>query len=76
MPVQFLSGLQGAVRFSFGVGRLKLAHVDRIPFRIARLGEAGVRDRVVQQWDDTPPAQRDAVSMGLLGCQLAIAPAH
>ena len=66
LPASFLAELRGAVGLVVGVGRKKLAFLDRIPFLIARIDEPEVRPRILQQWEEAAEADRDAVSAEFL----------
>ena len=58
----FLASAVGAVRLVVGVGRKKLAYLDRVPLLLARIQEPGVAVRCTQEFDATDPARRDFVS--------------
>ncbi len=52
----------GAVRLVAGVGREKLAYLDRVPLLLARIQEPGVAVRCTKEFDATDPARRDFIS--------------
>ena len=57
---------QGSIAMIVTVGRDKLSFLDVIPYLLCRLGEAGVRDRIVRQWREIPAEAHDPVSIEFL----------
>ena len=57
---------QGLWRRTVAALKVKVAFLDRVPYVLARVGEPGVRDRVLQQWDSRPPTHHDSVTRHFL----------
>ena len=57
-----LSEAQGCVFMVVGVGRRKFQFLQHIPYLFAKLGEPGVRDEVLKQWEAKPAATRHPAS--------------
>ena len=65
--LKFLGDSQGAVRCVVGVGRLKLAVLNRLPLLLARVGmEAGVVKRCVGEYTKTLVNMRDDITSSFL----------
>lgn len=58
--------LQGCVRTSYHLASRKLLFLDRVPYLLARLGEPGVRERCVQEWEACEPRGRHRVTREFL----------
>lgn len=56
----------GCVRVSFAFGVTALDYLDRVPVLLCRLGQPGVRHRVLQQFDAVPRCHHDAVTLEFL----------
>ena len=65
-----LEELRGCVRTAAAFGKQSLVYLDRIPLLCARLGEAGVRDRCIEQYAEAPRDKHDRVSIALLDPEL------
>eukprot|EP00959_Pyramimonas_sp_CCMP1952_P257765 5386482-Pyramimonas_sp.AAC.1 len=61
-PEIFLAQIQGAVGAATGLGKRKVAFLDKMPYLICQLGGPGVRDRCLQQYNEQTPSQRHDVS--------------
>ena len=57
---------QGCMRAAFLIGSEKVLHYDRIPFLLCRLGEPGVRDRCIDQFNQVDEALHHPLSAHLL----------
>ena len=64
--VRHLQECQGSIAMIVAVGRDKLGFLDIIPYLLGRLGEAGVRDRILAQWREIPAGAHDDVSKEFL----------
>ena len=64
--VRFCSDMQGVVRMSVLLGRQKLDFLNHIPYLLARLNEAGVKDRCVQEWRSRGPGSDNRISAEFL----------
>jgi hypothetical protein len=58
--------IKGAVRKVVGVGKLKIKHLDEIPYLFARLGEPGIKDRVIEQWKSASKDRHHPVSVHIM----------
>lgn len=57
-----LTQCQAVVRATYHLSHRKIAHLDRIPYLLARLSEPGVRSRCIEQWNSCDPSQHHRVS--------------
>ena len=62
----FLVSLQAMVRAVFSRSHQKIAFLDRIPLLIGRLGEPGVRKRILDQYAEQPKENHNKVSIEVL----------
>ena len=65
--LNFLREIQGCVRMAVGMGHDKIDYLDKIPYLFGRLGQPGVRDRVIAQWKSAPAARHAPLSIEFLG---------
>ena len=59
---ELLSQCQAVVRATYHLSVRKMAHLDRIPYLLARLAEPGVRSRCIEQWNSCDASQHHRVS--------------
>lgn len=64
--LEALSAAQGGCTMVHRLAQRKLQYLDCIPWLLGQLGRAGVRKRVIQQWDAHPPHRHDPVSVHFL----------
>lgn len=57
---------QGAVRFTCGLAREKVAYLEKVPYLLTRLPEAGVRARCLAQFDSVPPEKHHRITRWFL----------
>lgn len=62
----FLDQVQGCARKAFAIAVQKLDHLDKLPFLLARLGEPGVRGRVLYQYSEAPPERHHRLTNDFL----------
>ena len=73
--IQKLARAQGMINMVVGTGRRKTQFLDEIPYLLARLGEEGVKQRVLQQWNQVPPAgHHDIACFEFLGATSQLRP--
>jgi hypothetical protein len=51
----------------YGVGKLKIAFLEEVPYVLARLGEPGVKELAIEQWNSAPPEKHHPVSIMFFG---------
>lgn len=63
----FWTATQGCVRSTFGLAAEKLQYLDRIPWLLCRIDQAGVARRCIEQYDSVAPEYHHRVSTEFLG---------
>ena len=64
--VQVWQSAQGCARSTFALGSLKVRPFGSVPYLLARLGEPGVRDAVVTQFNAAPAEAHHPVTLKVL----------
>ena len=54
------------MRACANLGKRKVAHLDRVPYLLARLDQPGIRDRCLEQWQEVSAAEHDLVTREFL----------
>ena len=62
-----LHAAKGSVRAMYDILIDKMVHYDKLPYLRARLGEPGVRGRILLQYREAPPCQHHRVTNLFLG---------
>ena len=56
-----------AVLYAVDLGKKAIKEYDTVPFLFSRLDQAGVKQRILDQWHEVPPQEHDRITRRLLG---------
>ena len=63
LGIEFVDQCQAAVRLVCGLGRSKLAHLDKVPYLLARWGEGGIKEQALEQFASAAHTEHEALTL-------------